>query len=219
MNVFKNCENFFAGSSCGSIYDSLKEFCKLIEILKGNLGEKKFLLDNYLSAILEVLNVLDLQNAICLGDKKSWAILGDCYILCETNTDIEKSPYFDIVEKYIDENPVSIADRHTKAEFYAAKILLDNLKQFDDEFMIHLKNEVLSRVDYSELDNCYQEIIKKVDEKHMEYLNDLIFEIFLICPAGLAFAQQIVFRCVEMLNYCNQETSKRIFQLMMEEGL
>lgn len=215
MNVFKNCENFFAGSSCESIYDSLKEFCKLIEILKGDLGEKKFLLDNYLSAILEVLNVLNLQNAICLGDKKSWAILGDCYILCEINTDGEKSQYFDIVEKYIDENPVSIADRHTKAEFYAAKILLDNLKQFADEFMIHLKNKVLSSVDYSRLDDCYEKIIKKVDERQMEYLNDLIFEIFLICSAGMVFTQQIVFRCVEMLNYCNQETSKQVFQLMM----
>lgn len=102
-----------------------------------------------------------------------------------------------------------------KAEFYAAKILLDNLKQFDDEFMIHLKNKVLSEVDYSRLDDCYEKIIKKVDEQQVEYINDLIFEIFLICPAGLAFAQQIVFICVEMLNYCNQETSKQIFQFMI----
>ena len=215
MNFFKNCENFFSGPSCEYIYDSFKKFCKRIEILKDELGEKKFLLDNYLSAVLEVLNVLDLQSTIRMSDKKCQEILGDCYILCKTNTDGEKSQYFDIVEKYIDENPVSIADRHTKAEFYAAKILLDNLKQFDDEFMIHLKNKVLSRVDYSRLDDCYEKIIKKVDEQQMEYLNDLIFEIFLICSAGMVFTQQIVFKCVEMLNYCNQETSKQVFQLMI----
>ena len=119
------------------------------------------------------------------------------------------------MEKYINENPTDIKHVNTKAEFYASEILFKHIDIFSRDFINSLK-EKFKHISFSKLNNYYQEMAKIVSEKRMEYLNDLIYEAFFMCPAGVAFISQMVYCCIGMFLYCDPYTSKQIFEIMLE---
>ena len=184
--------------------------------IRNKLEENELLLNNYLSEVFEVLNCADLQNASFFADSVCWAVLGDCYSILAPDSKRNKSKYFELVEKYISENPTDIKYCHAKAEFYASEILFKHIDIFSRDFIIHLENK-FTRIDFSYLNNYYRLMSNLLGDETMEKLNDLICEAFFMCPPGVAFAGQILACCIGMFLYCDPYKRKQIFEMMLEE--
>ena len=183
--------------------------------IRNKLEENELLLNNYLSEVFEVLNCADLQNASFFADSVCGAVLGNCYNILDLVGRRNNSKYFELVEKYINENPIDIKCEHAKAEFYASELLLNHIDIFSQDFIIHLENK-FTRIDFSNLNNYYRLMANPLGEETMENLNVFVCEAFFMCPAGMAFVGQILAQCVRMLIYRDRDTSKQIFEIMLE---
>ena len=113
--------------------------------------------------------------------------------------------------------PVDFREEHTKVEFYAVKIILENLEKIHKEFKKQYKNKVLMKIDYPVANSYFQKISSIVGEEKMEDFNNVMAEVFVFEGVGLMAAQHSVIRAVGMLLYRDPESSKQIYQLMMGE--
>ena len=182
------------------------------------MGDKGCYLDEYLSVIFEVLGKLDLRTSVSIADNICWSVLGDCYLIFEDKCENEKSEFYDIVKDYIDKHIVDFKSRHTKSEFYAANILLENLGIFSQKFKQMLIERCLSNIDYKVCNKMYANISEIVEEV-VERLNDRIYKAFILCPIVMSASNQIIMRSMQMLIYRDGETSKKIYERMITEDL
>ena len=221
MNIFQNRDRFFGKPNFISIRGNMYKFWRLASKIKSALGNKGYYLDKYLNVIFETLADLDLATASSVADDICWGILADGYIVCVDDEDLikkkEKSIFFEIVKKYIDSHPVNFREEHTKVEFYAGKIILENLDKMHKEFKKQYKNKVLMKIDYPLANSYFQKISSIVGEEKMEDFNNVMAEAFVFGPIGLSVAQHSVVRAIGMLLYRDPESSKQIYQLMMGE--
>lgn len=111
-------------------------------------------------------------------------------------------------------HPVDFKEEHTKLEFYAGKIILENLEKIYKEFKKQYKNKVLMKIDYPVTNSYFQKISSIVGEEKMEDFNSVMAEAFVFEGVGLLAAQHSVTRAVGMLLYRDPESSKQIYQLM-----
>lgn len=219
MNIFQNREIFFGKSNFINIHSHMSKFWKLAREIKAELGDQKYYLDGYMNIIFETLADMDLGTASAIADNICSNILGDCYVILGENAkkEKEKSKFFDMVQKYIEEHTVNFKENHTKSEFYAANIIIDNLELLHQELKKRYKAEVLSDIDYPLASEYYKKITSIIDEEKMERFNDIIAESFIFGSIGISAAQHFIVYAVGMLVYRDPESSKQIYQLMMEE--
>ena len=212
MNIFKDFESLVTFP----VFDGTDDFQRVAKEIGCELGDHKFLLNKYLSEVFKISSHIDITLAVQLADKICSEVLSDCYKIFGLEDEHEDSKYFSLIEKYITENPIDIRHSHTKAKYYAAKILLNHLETFAGEFINSLK-EKFKYISFSSVDQYYQEMAKILSEDRVEYLNDLICEAFFICLPEMTFIGQILAKCVKILVYRDPDTSKQIFEIMMEE--
>ena len=96
-------------------------------------------------------------------------------------------------------------------------MIIDNLEPLYQEFKKRYKAEVLSNIDYPLANEYYKKITSIIDEEKMERFNDIIAESFIFGPIGISASQHFIVCAVGMLVYRDPESSKQIYQLMMEE--
>ncbi len=217
MNIFEGMKVVFNGPSCESITRDVSDFWKLCAELKLDLGKKGYYLDEYLSKIFETLARFDLVTVGEMASGICWRVQSDCYILCGTEEEKEKSEFFDISENYINKNPVDFSDRHTQVQFYAGNILIEHLNIFAEKVKSIYRENALSEIDYPISDNMYEKISYLIGERRMEILNEKLCEAFVVGPVMVSVVQQIVVRALQMLCYRDPESSKMLYQFMLEE--
>lgn len=217
MNIFKNMEGLFIGPSPEHIIKYANDFWKLAGKLRADLGEKGYYLDQYLSNIFEVMARFDLLTIGEIASNMCWSILGDCYILCGPDEKKEKSEFFDIVKNYIEKYNVDFSEIHAKAQFYAANIVVNHLNVLYDKVKHVYSKNVLSYIDYPVSNGMYKQISSLVGERRMEILNESMCEAFVFSPTMVSAVQQIVTRGFQMLCYRDPESSKQLYQFMLEE--
>ena len=107
MNIFQNRDMFFGKSNFINIHSHVSEFWKLAKEIKAKLGNQKYYLDGYVNIIFETLADMDLGTASAIADNICSNVLGDCYVITGENEreEKEKSKFFDMVQKYIEEHP------------------------------------------------------------------------------------------------------------------
>ena len=86
-----------------------------------------------------------------------------------------------------------------------------------DEFCKTLKREVFREIDYLTADNMYERIVSYAGEPKMERLNALIETAFLPAQLMKSAAQHVISYAVGMLTYRDPESSKKVFQLALDE--
>ncbi len=104
-------------------------------------------------------------------------------------------------------------------QFYAGNILINYLDIFTEKVKhIYMKN-ILSGINYPASNKMYKKISNIIVEERMEKLNDEMCEAFVFGPIMVSAAQQIVIRGLEMLCYVDAESSKKLYQFMLEGNL
>ena len=219
MNIFENRNRFFGKPNFISIQNHIDEFWNLSREIKNELGGKGYYLDEYLHLIFETLADIDLLTASCIADSIYSSILKDCYIIFDDTPIHEKSKFFEFVKKYVDEHPLDFEEDHTKVEFYGGKIILENLEMLNKEFKDRYKDKILTRIDYPAANELFKKISSIVGKEKAEHFNDVIAEAFVFGPICISISQHLVARAIGMLLYCDPESSKQIYQLVVDKKI
>lgn len=216
MNIFENMKALFIGPSCENITKYVNDFWKITSQMRTDLGKKGYYLDEYLSNIFEVMSRLDLESIGEAASDVCGNILRDCYIICELDTEKEKSEFFDLVKEYIDAHPVNFEHKHTQCEFYGANILIEHLNIFAEKTKLLYTKNILSGIDFIVCNKMYENISYLIVERRMEILNEAMCEAFIFSPIIVSAVQQIVTRGIQMLCYQDPESSKKLHHFMMK---
>ncbi len=217
MNIFQNRDIFFGKPNFINIRSHIHEFWSMAGEIKKELGESSYHLDSYLNVIFETLADMDLATASAVADKICSNILGDCCIVLNAEEYREKSNFFELVKKYIDEHHTDFKENHTKVEFYAGNIIIENLEILYREFQRRYKEKFLTNMDYPVVNECFKKISAVVGVEKMKKFNDVMAEAFIPSAVGISVMQQFLIQALGMLLYQDPENSKKIFQIMLWE--
>ena len=194
MNIFQNRDVFFGKPNFINIRSHIREFWNVAREIKLELGDVAYHLDSYLNVIFETLADMDLATASAVPDRICSNILGDCCIVLNGEEYREKSNFFELVKKYIHEHPTDFKENHTKVEFYAGNIIIENLEILYREFQRRYKEQFLTNMDYPVVNECFKKISAVVGVEKMKKFNDVMAEAFIPSAVGISVIQQFLRR-------------------------
>lgn len=218
MSLFENvgflCGNFRAEN----FKESIQKFLALSDDVKDSLRENSYLLSEYLFTIFKSLDCTDISMATDRAENLCSEAVSVCRSILskEENEKLQSSPFYSKAVEFIKNNPVSYDKYDTKTYFYVASILINNIESISKDFTSDVKNKILSKVNYGTVNENYKNIIDIVDKDKIDYLNNLLDEIFIISPIIMIFMQAIMLKIVNMMVYENPESKKKVFELMIE---
>ena len=130
-----------------------------------------------------------------------------------------ENPIYDLLKGYIDANPLEYQEAATQQAVYCSRlsggILENEMKLFMEELTIGFR----AVADIVDLRDLYRKICAILGgENEMEKLNILFRQRFLIATPTAVFTQCITDQLVELLLRRDFETSKQVFQLMLDDG-
>lgn len=220
MNVFENAQFLVGVGSSKGLKNSLDRFFNLAADLKESLGDKKELINEYLSAIFNSLNYVDILFATTKADKVYSNVLHSCRVIVKEGERADESkPFYKDVKSYIESHPCIYTDIDidTKIYYYVACVLINNIEKIIKDFSEQANEKISSCVDYGNTKQKCDNLASSLDEKRIHFLNELISENFIICPLGMIFSQALMLQIVELLSYKDIKTNISIFEIILSE--
>ena len=214
MNVFENVE-FLCGIVKGS-NDLINRFFSVALDVKSALGEKGKLLDEYLLAVFEAVNSIDILSATNMADNLCADVLHSCRCALKNQPTTEQRHFYKETKQHIENHNFDSMNFETKVYFYVANVLIDNIENMIKIFARETKNKILSVSKYEKINRKYQEITGLIDEHKIELLNSLLDEAFIMCPINTIFVQALMLKIVEFMLYQDAETKNSIFKLIID---
>ena len=94
--------------------------------------------------------------------------------------------------------------------------MIDNIENISKDFISDVRNKILSKVNYETVNESYKNIVKIVGKDRINYLNDLLYENFIVSPIIMIFMQSIIQKIVNMMVYEDPVMKNKVFELMMK---
>lgn len=217
MNIFKDKENLIGKAEAFVSHDSLRSLFQLAAEIRGKLGNKGYLLDNYLSCFF---CAVDSTPTIEVAEN-GWQSAADLWALCDSvvkHTDnMSDHPLYSAA---ITLNQ-AIGSLHQEADTCSQLIFAALFDQFvlnaADSFLKKSQTRLLEE-DFESLamDQLYADIKTRIGEPLLESLNLQLKQRFLIVPITAAFIQSLTDNLVSSFVSRDPESSRQIFQLLMD---
>jgi hypothetical protein len=186
--------------------------------IRTKLGNQAYLLDKYLSYLFESTNRTQVYVAASDGFDTAGELNGLCYSVIRDDPKYKDHPFYEQVKAYIDAHPLKHQEPHTKVPIYCSALAGDFLKYSAEKYFDKIKSDSVSVLDICNLCDLYDKICGLLgSEETMENLNLLFQQRFLITTAMAAFLQGMTNQLLYSLTYRDRESSKQIFQLILDE--
>lgn len=214
MNIFQNTDDFFGCLNTVVTKDSLLALFKLANQIRLRLGKKGYLLDCYLSLFFEQIHSNLTYDAVDEGTRMSGTLQSMLYCVLDGKKPEKSDPFFERIQEVYEQN----ADKLNFQERFTNLCLL--MFYLTDEFMTCAANvykkEVNHTIDIIRFQELYDQISHLAGESMMEELNQQLRMRFQIVPLALAFAQGTSDDLLLKLTSRDDETSKQMFQLLLD---
>lgn len=215
MNIFENQAYFIRGSDSISKRATVKNILDLAAEIRGQLGSKGYLMDKYLSLILETANQILCHDAATEG----FDVGSDLRRICTSflkKEPMTEYPFYEKVKELIENHPLDFQERVTKCDIYFSLLADEFLVSALDEQVSDWNDRIREHLDIIYLRDLFRNISSVVGEDKIEELNLLIKQrFFRVSPADV-FAQGFTNDLLYCLNHHDAETGKLVWQLMGE---
>ena len=216
--MFEDQKTLYGNCHIDGIKKAMEDFWKIVGEIRKELGDKSYYLDEYLSIILNSIGSANISDAASTGESIYLELLIVASSVCGSPVDRKNHELYDNIKKYIDMHPNNYLEINTKSEFYISQIIFDYVKDIVDSY----KEEILSdSKDYNMPDylisfDRFKQISEIIGEEKAERLETAIDEAFLISPVSSVLIQSIITRMAAGLCTRDPQTSKQIFQLILD---
>jgi hypothetical protein len=221
MNIFTH-ETSIVGDveMAVKLEDTSRNFWKQAEVIRKKLGNRKYLLDEYLASLFEAVSLTQIDNVTTISTNEGFALVEICTGIVHGEAKRTEHPFYPNAKTFIDEHPLQFLEPLTKVAIYwsllAGKFYEAACKDIADKIL----DLFFTELDLTLTNEIYETIGELLgEEKPMESLNMLFRQRFLLSDAITIFIQGASPQIVTWLEYRDKETSRQIFQLLLDENL
>ena len=218
MNIFESHEGFSGRFDPDSTGGTLLSLFTLARDIRLKLGKQGYLLDSYLSLFLEGANAMLAYEAGSDGFERGGELRSLCFDVLDRTKAEKDHPFYDTALNTLIArmDTMRYQERQTRMNLlYVA--LADEFLPFAVK---HFLREAVRRIgdgcDIPKLKGLYQRISEVVGEPLMETLNLRLKQRFLTAPMVPVFVQGATNDLLYCLLSRDSETSKQVFQLLMD---
>ena len=220
MNKYKTYLDFLGTDAPLKLQPNTDGWIPLARDISGKLGDKAYLLDNYLAFVFEGLLHISIGDAEADGGSAGtllWKAIG--YAMTGHEEQGKDNPFYQQAKKYVDAHPLPYQEELTRHNIYY--IALANTLSTHQLPQYHCRTRYLFKtLDIVRLQELYHGIGMLLgDFEPMEQLGESIRVSFQITDYAHIFMQRTVEALLYSLTYRDKETSRQVFQLMLEQPL
>lgn len=218
MNIFYDKEGILGKQGLTYLKNINEEFFETASSIRKRLETKAYFLDKYLYDLLYALSNTLAYDAADSGFIKSNELTHLCRDIIDGHHECKEHPYYQTVKNYIQEHPLPFQERSTKLEYYFVKLADGYFEQCAPPYFSEIYLHVREDLDIVYLHELYRNICDILGcENDMEKLNLLLRQRYMTTTAMADFAQGLTDSLIYSLTYRDEETSKPVIQLILEE--
>lgn len=218
MNTFYEYEGIIGKAETAHLGRTLQECFELAAAVRRKLGKQDYLLDKYISMILEGVNATLLYSAAESGFSASSELRHLCLAVMDRKTDCTEHPMYEKAQAYIAAHPLEYQERCTKLNLYCIALASDFLEYAADKYDQQQKEVQRAVFDIVYLRDLYRKIGALLgSEEPLEQLNLLLHQRFMLVTPMVAFLQGLTNDLLYALTSRDVETNRLAVQLRMEQ--
>ena len=219
MNIFRDTDAFYGDEDKRAAEAPLLSLFRLAKQIRLRLGPKGYLLDNYLGLAFESLNMTAVAEAVEDGVNAAFDLRHR--LLCPI-TEGEKPetshPLYDRTQEIYKQHPElrSLQEHPTRTYLLMALLGDEPLPFVLSELNTRQSKHLLCAAEMYSMQDLYENICCFVEESKMEELNRQLQLRFQVTSTRAAFLQGYANELLYQLTWRDPETSKQIFQLLLD---
>lgn len=213
-NIFREYAGFFGPSDMKKLCEDFLGWLPPAKEIRERLGEQGYLLDVYLGIVFEAFKTISTEDSAVKGNEDSQKLWYQLPALLEgKKSDFKAS---DEKKQEIIRCQISSQDKLTRN----SSILATQVTYYMEDGLLHFfkSQKSAATIDIIEMHELYMEIGTLLnDYSTMARLNDELVKSFRIVTPTQAYLQGVADHLLVNLLYRDRESSRQIFQLLMEE--
>jgi hypothetical protein len=216
MNSFQNVSDFIEKDSTANLYDSFKELLEQARSIRRCLGERAYLIDNYLSYMFEATGKL--QEFVSNGLDDSMELRGICRNIISQTGNYSSHPFYTHAKAYIESHPHQFCEFSTKEALYVIALTHDFL-EYKVNLLIKKEEKALSEIiDIIEIKELFYRISGLLGNNDaMRRINKLFCQRFLVITPTASFIQGLTSDLIFSMGERDRETSRQLFQIILDQ--
>lgn len=219
MNILKSEEDVYGRYLREELHKATKDFFIVSRSIKNKLRDKSYKLDQYLSAVLKIANCKLNTDAAEDGRKFFSELRRLCVGTLNYDSSVTSHEFYQTAKEYIAEHRLLYKECHTLLNIYCALLTPKFTDYAVNKFAEEVQNRANIEIDTVLMSENYEFIAEIVDEEDMNALNMAIKGRFIISSIMNSFLQSITNKYLYCLLHRDPETSKQVYQLILEEKL
>lgn len=216
--MFEDQELLYGNCHFDSIKKAMSNFWRVASDIREELGDKSYYLDKYLSIILGSIGSAYTSNVAFSGETIYTELLVVASSVCGSIVGRKSHELYNDIKKYIDDHPNNCLEIDTKSELYTSQFILDYVQDIVNSFKKELIDNSVNynMPDYAISVDRFNQIVNIIGKEKAAHLESAIEDAFIISPVSLILVQSILTRLAEGLCLRDPQTSKQIFQLILD---
>lgn len=218
MNIFRNMDSFYGDTQTGP-GDPLCSVFRLAGQIRRQLGTKGYLLDNYLALVLRGLDMGATTEAAEDGTEASYQFqLRLLSHIVDGTEPEEPNPLFDYAREIYEQHPEIHSFQEHRTRLYLLMALSEEnlLEHALSRFLTKQEHYRIGSGDIVSLNELHDKVACLVDDALLEELDQQLRRRFQVVSMASAFIQGYTNDLLYQLTWRDPETSKQIFQLLLD---
>jgi hypothetical protein len=218
MNQFWSYENFVGKVEVSYLVYTTRQLFELVISLGIRLGVRKHLIDEYVCAVLEALDVMDMRTAAENGAAAFLSLRCACLAVMDGKTDYFDEDTYEIAKKYINGHPLKYRDNATRLGLYCMALVGEVMKLRGGDYYFYQRQKQLKICNLDKIRGLYYDLCAALGgEQDLEQLNLLIRQRFLHADTSNGFMQGVTDELLKHILRRDPETGKPVVQLWIDE--
>lgn len=218
MNIFENKTAIIGEIPTQQLCDAYEKLFSLAAEIRARLNEYGYLLDKYLRHLLEAVNSTLVMDAAAYGFETATVFNRLCTDCVFNGSSPINHPLSEKVISYAKSHPLSYLEEPTNVYMIHASLVNDFTEKEVESYYRKLCDGNESSLDICDFHDLYHRICCLLgSEELMEKLNHLFEQRFQIVTPMAAFIQSLTNQLIYCLTHHDMQTSKQIFQLMLDD--
>ncbi len=216
MNIFDETTGLFGEYKKGEQKQLSNNFWNTAREIRQELSEDAYILDAYLSEIFTALDSELISNIVDEAENMTNKI----YFLCKNIVEYEpiknKDNFYEVSYNYIVSHPLPYKENKTRFNMYVALLIDDFTDMFIEKTYNEINSNSFSEYNFDIIKDYFKKISEKVGHEKIETLNNIIKKRFALPTIIDIFKRTVSRHLFFYLLKRDNQTSKHIFQLLLE---
>lgn len=217
VNRFKDAKEMLGEVNVKELGVAFVEIIELARTIRGKLGCRKYLLDQYLLHLLEMVSTFSYLDLSEDGENAGGQLRKLCRQAARGEDAASETRIGRTVRTYVATHPCSFLENYTKDELYRADLADLYFEHAVERYAEEQESRMMGECDPLRANELYNIIVQMLgEETEMERLNALFAQRFLLVKPIELFTQAYMQDFVCALTYRDMQTDHTVLQILLD---